>query len=95
LLVKYGTKVTRAEVEAQRYVYQQLRGRVPVPEVMGWTEDAGQGFIYMALVDAPTLAARWTRLTEPERQGICRELKGMVQACRGLKQNPSEVYIGE
>ncbi|KAK3295439.1 kinase-like domain-containing protein [Chaetomium fimeti] len=94
LLVKYGTKVTRAEVEAQRYVYRQLQGRVPVPEVMGWAEDAGQGFIYMALVNAPTLAARWTRLTEPERQAICRELKGMVQAWRGLKQDPREVYIG-
>lgn len=95
LIVKYGTQVTRAEVEAQRYVYQQLKGRVPVPEVMGWAEDTGQGFIYMALVDAPTLAARWTRLTEPEKQAICEELKGMVQAWRGLKQDPGDVYIGE
>ncbi|KAL2143330.1 hypothetical protein VTI28DRAFT_10573 [Corynascus sepedonium] len=94
LIVKYGTQVTRAEVEAQRYVYQQLKGRVPVPEVMGWAEDAGQGFIYMALVDAPILAARWTRLTEPEKQAICEELKGMVQAWRGLKQDPGDVYIG-
>jgi hypothetical protein len=42
----------------QRYVYQQLQGRVPMPEVMGLAEDGNQIFIYMALINAPTLAAR-------------------------------------
>ena len=95
LLVKYGTQVTRAEVEAQRYVYQQLTGLVPVPEVLGWAEDDDQGFIYMALVDAPTLAARWNSLSESERAAICGELRDMVQAWRGLKQDPGDIYIGE
>ncbi|KAK3307471.1 kinase-like domain-containing protein [Chaetomium strumarium] len=94
LLVKYGTQVVRAEVEAQRYVYKHLQGRVPVPEVMGWAEDSGQGFIYMALVNAPTLAERWDGFTDPVRQTICRELRSMVQAWRGLRQDPSDVYIG-
>ncbi|KAK3997426.1 kinase-like domain-containing protein [Cladorrhinum sp. PSN332] len=94
LIVKYGRMVKRSEVEAQRYAHQQLQGLVPVPEVMGWAEDSGQGFIYMALIDAPTLAARWNSLTESEKQAICSELKGMVQAWRSLEQDPEDVYIG-
>ncbi|KAK4240883.1 hypothetical protein C8A03DRAFT_41618 [Achaetomium macrosporum] len=65
LLVKYGTQVTRAEVEAQRYVYKQVQGRVPVPEVMGWAEDSGQGFIYMEQLHRP--CAAWRGL----RQDLC------------------------
>ncbi len=95
LLVKYGRFVTRAEVEAQRFVYLQLQDRVPVPEVMGWAEDAGQGFIYMALINAPTLAARWDSLAELERRDLCGELHDMVQAWRGLKQDPGDAYIGK
>ncbi|KAL2022637.1 hypothetical protein VTK56DRAFT_4981 [Thermocarpiscus australiensis] len=94
LLVKYGYFVTLAEVEGQRYVYQHLQSRVPVPEVMGWAEDAGQGFIYMALINAPTLAARWNSQTEPEETALCKELKAMVEAWRGLKQNPEDIYTG-
>jgi hypothetical protein len=95
LLVKYGTQVTRAELDAQRYVYQHLTGRVPVPEVVGWAEDDDQGFIYMALIDAPTLAARWNSLSEFEREAICGELRDMVQAWKGLKQESGDIYIGE
>ncbi|AEO56597.1 hypothetical protein MYCTH_2301694 [Thermothelomyces thermophilus ATCC 42464] len=94
LLVKYGRFVTRAELEAQRYVFKHLQGRVPVPEVFGWAQDDGQGFIYMALVDAPTLAARWSSLNEGEKRALCKELKGMVKAWRGLKQDPRDIYIG-
>jgi HAMP domain-containing protein len=95
LLVKYGGFVTREELDAQRYAYRELQGRVPVPEVVGWAEDAGQGFLYMELINAPTLASRWCGLPETERRALSQELRGMVQAWRALKQDPNDVYVGE
>ncbi|KAK0714409.1 kinase-like domain-containing protein [Apiosordaria backusii] len=94
LLVKYGTKVTETEMETQRYVYRRLQGLVPVPQVLGWAEDDHQGFIYMSLIDAPTLAERWNGLSESERHSICHELHELVQRWRELEQDPEEVYIG-
>lgn len=95
LLVKYGTQVARAELEAQLYVYHQLNGRVPVPEVFGWAEEGGQGFVYMALVDGSTLAERWGGLTETERLVLCGELGEMVKAWRGLRLEGESGYVGE
>ncbi len=39
-----------------------------MPEVMCSAEGDGQGFIYMALIHAPTLEARWNGFVESERQ---------------------------
>jgi hypothetical protein len=94
LLVKYGLNVKVAELEAQRMVFQSLQGRVPVPEVFGWTEDAGQGFIYMALIAGDTLASRWKNMTPADKTAVCRELKGMTQAWRSLAQDQRDVFIG-
>lgn len=54
LAVKYGRNVTVLEARTQMEIRKQLQGRVPVPEVFGWAEDGGQGFIYMALVQGQT-----------------------------------------
>lgn len=56
LFVKYGSRVTVAEAEAQAMVYEQLRDQVLTPEVYGWAEDDGQRFIYMSIVEGDTLA---------------------------------------
>jgi hypothetical protein len=93
LVVKYGTNVTLAELEGQLLVYEQLQGVVPVPEVFAWTEDGGQGFLYMDLVDGDTLQSRFRRMSVAEREVICAELKTMVNAWRGLSQ--PEPYVGE
>ncbi|KZL87709.1 phosphotransferase family protein [Colletotrichum incanum] len=47
LLVRYGgnTKII---------VHKRLPGKVPVPEIFGWTEDDGQRFIYMASIEGIT-----------------------------------------
>ncbi|VBB82056.1 Putative pH-response transcription factor [Podospora comata] len=94
LLVKYGTKVIESEMLSQRYVFQRLHGVVPVPAVLGWAHDDGQGFLYMTLIDAPTLAEGWKDLGEFDRQALCLELRGMVQSWRSLEQNSGENYIG-
>ncbi|KAK4175363.1 putative pH-response transcription factor [Triangularia setosa] len=93
LLVKYGTQVTRTEMDTQCFIRQRLQGTVDVPEVVSWVEDNNQGFIYMTLIDAPTLAECWNNLTEFERQSICHELHDMVQKWRELGQEPEEAYI--
>jgi hypothetical protein len=78
-------------------VREKLQGRVPVPEVYGWTEDGGQRFIYMELIQGDTLEVRWRGMTEPERLAVCEELKDMVSAWRGLAQKDGDrehPYIG-
>ncbi|KAK4139602.1 uncharacterized protein C8A04DRAFT_32929 [Dichotomopilus funicola] len=71
-------------------------GEYSVPEVFGWAEEDGQGFLYMELVDAPTLTRCWGQLGEEGRVELCRELGGMVRAWRGLvqQQGGRGGYIG-
>lgn len=59
--------------------YQRLRGNVPIPEVLGWTEDGGQVFIYMALVEGEILERRWRVLNEKEREAVWKEFNAMVK----------------
>ena len=59
LIVKYGADTTVTEAETQNMVYKHLKGKVPVPEVFGWTEDGDQVFIYMSLIEGETLEQRW------------------------------------
>ena len=67
LIVKYGADTTATEAETQNMIYKQLKGKVPVPEVFGWTEDGGQVFIYMELIAGETLETRWGSLNDEER----------------------------
>ncbi|KAF9773247.1 hypothetical protein IL306_008979 [Fusarium sp. DS 682] len=94
LAVKYGTNVTAAEAEAQIMLHERLQNQVPVPEVFGWTEDEGQRFIYMALIEGDTLQKRFRDLNEDERQALCKELKEMVNAWGKLTQDKTDTYIG-
>ncbi|KND92440.1 hypothetical protein TOPH_03162 [Tolypocladium ophioglossoides CBS 100239] len=68
LLVKYGADVTITEARTQMMVCEQLRSQVPVPEVFGWTEDGGQGFIYMSLIEGESLHERWGDMNETGRR---------------------------
>lgn len=94
LAVKYGRNVTVLEARTQLEVCARLQGRVPVPEVFGWAEDGGQGFIYMALFQGETLLERWGDMNEDERRGVCEELGHMVKSWRALTQDDQECYIG-
>lgn len=95
LIVKYGADTTVTEAETQHMVYKQLKGKVPVPEVFGWTEHGDQVFIYMSLIGGDPLEQRWGALNEEEKEAICKELNGMVKAWR-LLEPPDEVpYVGK
>ncbi|CAI7638212.1 unnamed protein product [Penicillium bialowiezense] len=94
LIVKYGADVTVTEAETQTMVYKQLKGKVPVPEVFGWTEDGRQVFIYMSLIGGETLEQRWGALSHEEREAVCKELNGMAKAWRSLEQPDQVLYVG-
>jgi hypothetical protein len=79
LIVKYGADTTVTEAETQNMVFKRLKGKVPVPEVFGWTEDGGQVFIYMSLIRGEPLEQRWGALNDEERGAVCKELNGMVK----------------
>ena len=95
LIVKYGADTTVAEAETQNMVYKQLKGKVPVPEVFGWTEDGGQVFIYMFLIGGEPLEQRWGALNDEEREAVCKELNGMVKAWRLLEVPDQVLYVGK
>lgn len=95
LIVKYGGDPTVAEEETQHMVYKQLKGKVPVPEVFGWTEDGNQVFIYMALIAGETVEQRWGSLNDEERLSVCQELNGMVKAWRSFEQPNQGLYVGK
>ncbi|OQD71271.1 hypothetical protein PENPOL_c001G03919 [Penicillium polonicum] len=94
LIIKYGADTTVTEAETQNMVYNQLKGKVPVPEVFGWTEDGGQVFIYMSLIAGEPLEERWGALNDNEREAICKELNGMVKAWRSFEQPDQVLYVG-
>ncbi|KAI0101771.1 phosphotransferase enzyme family protein [Nemania sp. FL0031] len=94
LFIKYGRWVTVTEIQTQMMVREKLLRRVPTPEVFGWTQDQGQTFLYMSLVDGGPLHERWPTMTRDERLQICAELREMVDAWRSLKQGESDCYIG-
>lgn len=93
MFVKYGADAIIVEAQTQMMLREKLQGRLPVPQVFGWTEDEGQTFIYMALVEGQTLMDRWSDLSGDEKQAICEELRDLVKMFRALKQDTGDHYI--
>lgn len=99
LIVKFGPDISISEainLWAIRRVFQSL---VPIPEVYGWRVLELEGkppevFIYMQLIQGPTLDKRWPTLSFTEKQMICNDLLAMVSCFRGLRDE-SEHVIGK
>jgi len=69
-------------------VKRLLRGCVPVPKVCGWCRDNDEVFIYM---DGGALG-------HPEDWGAenkCEQLRNMLSALRGMKQDSNDRFIGK
>ncbi|KAJ6019879.1 hypothetical protein N7499_002989 [Penicillium canescens] len=94
LVVKYGADVTVIEAQTQMRIREQLQGQVPTPEIFGWTEDEGQVFIYMSLIEGETLQERWRGMDEAERRAVCEQLQYIVKTWRALTQDKQDCYIG-
>ncbi|KAJ5289505.1 uncharacterized protein N7443_009758 [Penicillium atrosanguineum] len=94
LIVKSGADTTVTEAETQNMGYKQLKGKVPVPEVFGWTENGGQVFIYMSLIRGEPLEQRWGALNDEERNAVCKELNDMAKAWISLEKPDQTLYVG-
>ncbi|RAK86216.1 phosphotransferase family protein [Aspergillus costaricaensis CBS 115574] len=94
LVVKYGLSVSIVEAETQIMLREDFHGRITVPDIFGWTEDDGQTFICMSLIEGVTLADRWGGLSDDEKRAICEELHRFVGLLRTLEQDPRDKYVG-
>ncbi|EUC63002.1 phosphotransferase enzyme family protein [Rhizoctonia solani AG-3 Rhs1AP] len=94
LTVKYGRTVSTAEGQCMWAVRQLLGNVVPVPEVYGWTVEAGVSYIYMEHIPGETLSDRWDSLSESEKRDICHQLRTMVGHLRTIEQPNGEKFIG-
>ncbi len=65
----------------------------PVPEVYGWTQNDGQVFIYMELVQGVTLEDKWGTLDRAERTDICAHLRALVTKLRALRHAPDDDFF--
>ena len=100
LIVQWGPRVTTTEainLWAVRKVFQEA---VPVPEVYGWRVLESEGnnryvFIYMQLVQGPTLAQRWPELSWADKQAICGDLRAMLTNLRSLRDSDTQQFIGK
>jgi hypothetical protein len=95
LCVKYGTEITIAEGQCLLFVRSKFSQCVPVPEVYGWCKDDGQVFIYMELIDGVTLEKSWEGMKEEDRLAVCEQLRGMIDAWRGLGCDPDSALISK
>lgn len=98
LIVKFGSRVSTTEainLWAMRRVFQDM---LPVPEVYGWRvlEQDGKTevFIYMQLIQGPTLQQQWPELSATDKQTICSDLRAKVSCLRTLRHSDLQQVIG-
>lgn len=94
LIVKYGRQITIAEGQCLWAMRTLLGTTVPVPEVYGWCRDGDSTFLYMELIEAPTLKDRWNTLSTSEKDEIGKQFGQMVENIRRLELPPSRSFIG-
>lgn len=94
LLVKYGSDITLAEGQCLWFMEGRLGDRVSVPEIYGWRRDGEETFLYMELLGGETLEARWEDLSVGERTDVCRQLRGIVDSWRELRQESEPFFLG-
>ncbi|KAE8338366.1 hypothetical protein BDV24DRAFT_88554 [Aspergillus arachidicola] len=95
LIVKFGPHVTTAEALNLWMVKKVFSNNVPVPELFGWrVDDKGYVFIYMELIQGPTLQECWDDLSSMEKRGISNQLSRITKTVRRLEQDSSDQFIG-
>jgi hypothetical protein len=95
LCVKYGTEITIAEGQCLLFVRSKLSSLVPVHEIYRWCKNDGQVFIYMELIDGVTLEKSWEGMNEEDRLVVCEQLRGMIDAWRGLGYDSDSALISK
>ncbi|KAI9804717.1 MAG: hypothetical protein M1825_001085 [Sarcosagium campestre] len=94
LIVKFGRMIAVAEAQSLWVIKRVFGEKVPVPEVYGWRVDDGRVYIYMQLIQGPTLKERWDTLSVSDKAVICDDLRQMITSLRRAEQNPHDIFIG-
>lgn len=97
LVVKFGDPswARLEEAQALRAIGRLFPAKeVPVPELFGWRVADGQNFIYMSLIDGPTLEESWPLLGPEEKKSICGQLSEIVASLRRIQQPSAHPIIG-
>ncbi|KAF2023438.1 phosphotransferase family protein [Setomelanomma holmii] len=99
LIVKFGSHISTTEAINLWTIRRVFQDALPVPEVYGWRVLKQEGethevFIYMQLVQGPTLAQQWPKLSSTEKENICSDLRAKVFCLRSLQDSESQQIIG-
>ncbi|KAH7092035.1 phosphotransferase enzyme family protein [Paraphoma chrysanthemicola] len=98
LIVKFGRHVSTTEAINLWAIRRVFRDIIPVPEVYGWRVFERDGmtevFIYMQLIQGPTLQQQWPELSATDKHTICGDLRAMVSCLRNLQDGEPQQVIG-
>ncbi|CDR48321.1 RHTO0S17e01156g1_1 [Rhodotorula toruloides] len=86
MVVKYGPRVAREEGEVMRLVAQQTR--IPVPKLLGMSDDAGETFIYQEYVEGNTLDDAWDTLSSADINHIKSDFTFILSELASLPAPP-------
>lgn len=100
LIVKFGSHVSITEAINLWAIRRIFQDAIPVPKVYGWRvfEPEGQTrkvFIYMQLVQGPTLEQQWPELSVTDKHAICSDLRAKVSCLCNLRDCESQQVIGK
>lgn len=100
LIVKFGSHISTIEAINLWAIRRVFQDALPVPEVYGWRVFQQEGeprevFIYMQLVQGPTLAQQWPKLPSTEKEKICSDLRAKVFCLRSLQDSEPQQIIGK
>lgn len=89
LIVKFGLYVAIVEALNLWMVRKVFHDKVPVPELFGWrVDDEDYVFIYMELIEGPTLDECWNRLGTVEKRAISDQLSRIGRLCGNSSKTP-------
>ncbi|KAF1911620.1 phosphotransferase enzyme family protein [Ampelomyces quisqualis] len=99
LIVKFGSHITTTEAINLWAIRRVCQDTLPVPEIYGWRvlerqDGKDEVFIYMQLIQGPTLQQQWPELSATDKQAICNDLRAKVTCLRSLRDSESQQVIG-
>lgn len=99
-IVKFGSHITTTEAINQCAIRRVCRDTLPVSEVHAWRilerqDRKDEVFIYMQLIEGPTLQEQWPEMSATDKQSICSDLRTMVSCLRSLQDSESQQVIGK
>ncbi|KAH6615204.1 hypothetical protein C7974DRAFT_403479 [Boeremia exigua] len=98
LVVKFGLHVSTTEAVNLWAIRRAFQDMLPVPEVYGWRviEQDGKSevFIYMQLIQGPTLQQQWSDMSAMDKHTICGDLRDKMSCLRSLRDSEVQQVIG-